>query len=415
MKPIATLLIEVFLMVTTTLHSQIVFNGSTTKSGSGVSSLSFTKTVGAGSNRLLVVGVTVQDKNITSVTYNGTAMTQFALATRNSMRVGMYYLAMGTSSASTTASVVVSIASSSDAFAGAADYSGVYQPAPFVNPTVAQAKSTTPSVTFTSGVGHKAVSLLGNIAASPTANGSGQTQYWSFTGSHSNRATEKAGAASVTMSHTISANEDWIMIGGTMQDNAVILPIQLIKFEGEKISTSKVKMDWETATEKNNDYFKIERSFDGITWQEVGRTPGAGNSRIRHRYSFIDELDDAALTPNNESKILYYRLYQYDFDGSWEVFKIIEVYPFNESVTELIIYPNPSKEANLNIHVDLKSSQGTGHLKLIDCDGKVLYESTLEFDIGNNDFHLSQKLNPGVYTLLLEVGNQVLNKKLIIN
>lgn len=404
------------IFATLNLKSQIVFNGSVTKSGTGVSSLTFTKTLMAGNNVLLIVGVTVQDKNITNVSFAGTNLTQFALATRNSMRVGLYYRAIGNLAVSVTSNVVVSLAASSDAFAGAADYSGVWQAAPFVNPTVAQAKNNHPSVTFTSAVGHKAISLLGDISATPIANGAGQTQYWTFTGSHSNRACEKNGAPSITMSHTLNASEDWVMIGGTMQDYAVItLPIELTEFKAERTSLSNVNLNWQTTSELNNDYFSLERSLDGFEWKEVAKIKGAGTSSVQKKYMYVDKLEFDVLTTSEEAQLIYYRLTQVDFNGSKKAFEVIYVEPFESDKTELMIFPNPTSGDKVNLQIELKYPIPMAKLQVISSIGQVVYSSVQALIKGTNHFQLNYKFEKGVYFTMLFSDNTLLGyKKLVI-
>lgn len=92
------------------------------------------------------------------------------------------------------------------------------------------------------------------------------------------------------------------------------LPIELINFSLDKYNDN-VKINWTTGSELNNDYFTIERSFDGYIWEEIDRIDGAGNSSSFIYYSYIDKQF-------NLSGIVYYRLKQTDYDGKFERFHI---------------------------------------------------------------------------------------------
>jgi len=59
--------------------------------------------------------------------------------------------------------------------------------------------------------------------------------------------------------------------------NNVALPIQLVDFDGYDDGDVNV-LNWVTASEINNDYFLIDRSENGINWEELTRVSGAGNS-----------------------------------------------------------------------------------------------------------------------------------------
>lgn len=394
------------------LKAQIVFNSSTTASGSGVSSLTFSKTIPAGNNRLLYVGVTVQDKNITSVKWNNVSLTQFAIGTRNSMRVAMYYLALGSSATPTTANVVVAIASRSDAFAGAADYTGVYQAVPFANPTIARAKSTTPSVTFTSSVGNLAISLLGDISATPNANGSGQTQYWTYTGSHSNRSTQKAGAASVTMSHTLSANEDWVMIGGTMQDNAVVtLPIELVDFTSTLGENSRVNLTWQTASETNNDYFELEGSEDGIHFSTISTIKSKSEKGTSFTVLNYEAVDASPLHGTR-----YYRLKQVDFSGDYTYSNIISITQHKEDGVSFVIFPNPNQG---EFYVNVDGIENNHEVDVFIHDGKQSVVYTNKTDINSIrdklfNIELKNTLKLGLYNVLFVLEGVTYHCHLII-
>jgi len=101
---------------------------------------------------------------------------------------------------------------------------------------------------------------------------------------------------------------------------------------------SKVVLQWASASEQNNDYFSVERSANGNTFEEVGKIKGAGNSSTIRNYEFTDnELE----TLNLKLETLYYRLKQVDFDGKFE-FSPIRAVKFPCEKNEIEVLPNPS-------------------------------------------------------------------------
>jgi hypothetical protein len=68
-------------------------------------------------------------------------------------------------------------------------------------------------------------------------------------------------------------------------------------------------INWVTATEKNNDYFTLQRSLDGFDWETIEIRKGAGTSQLSIFYEYKDYsyIKDS---PN------YYRLVQSDYDGT---------------------------------------------------------------------------------------------------
>jgi len=96
----------------------------------------------------------------------------------------------------------------------------------------------------------------------------------------------------------------------------IVLPIQLIFFAGN-ITTEGVLLSWSTSNEINNDYFAIERSTDGVSFDNIGETDGQGTSSHLSEYEFVDKA------PKDGSN--YYRLKQVDYDGQFTYSKIIGV------------------------------------------------------------------------------------------
>jgi hypothetical protein len=97
----------------------------------------------------------------------------------------------------------------------------------------------------------------------------------------------------------------------------VMLPISLMKFEGENKGVNKNELNWVTSAEHNNDYFTIEKSLNGTEFFEVGTKVGAGNSSTQINYFLVDS--------DYRNEINYYRLKQTDFDGKFTYSDIISI------------------------------------------------------------------------------------------
>lgn len=99
----------------------------------------------------------------------------------------------------------------------------------------------------------------------------------------------------------------------------VSLPIELVYFEGRNTVDGNL-LEWQTATEIDNDYFTLERGVyanGSVDWQVIKYEQGAGNSTITHTYGVYD-WDYA-------TDINYYRLTQTDYNGQNETFDIIAI------------------------------------------------------------------------------------------
>lgn len=121
-----------------------------------------------------------------------------------------------------------------------------------------------------------------------------------------------------------SAGEEWWMDNFELHEIVnTSLPIELSYFEGKEYGLNNL-LYWSTASEYNNDYFTIERSSDGESWETISKLSGSGNSTQPLFYSYLDPT----FKRNN---LNYYRLSQTDFDGLMETFNIISI---NNSINE---------------------------------------------------------------------------------
>jgi hypothetical protein len=144
-----------------------------------------------------------------------------------------------------------------------------------------------------------------------------------------------AGAITFNVSEASNAEQCF-----NSQPNPIGLPIELVSFSSA-CAVNGTELTWWTVSEYNNDYFSILRSTNGIDWENIATIKGAGNSKILLKYTYTEELTNNTVT--------YYRLKQTDFDGKFDVSKIIAQNNCVEANTRLSIYPNPSNGIlNLN-------------------------------------------------------------------
>lgn len=90
----------------------------------------------------------------------------------------------------------------------------------------------------------------------------------------------------------------------------VVLPVELISFTGKVIDHNRVRVDWTTASENNNDFFTLEQMDTTDEYCDLSIINGAGTDQNENYYYFVDEH------PLFNS-IIYYRLKQTDYDGAF--------------------------------------------------------------------------------------------------
>lgn len=147
------------------------------------------------------------------------------------------------------------------------------------------------------------------------------------------------------------------------------LPVELLEFNAKLNKSSQVvNLDWSTASEFNNAYFKVEKSNDGYTWLEVSTVPGSGTTDHIKTYSDVD--------PDPFTGISFYRLRQVDFDGTtaYSPIRMID----NRLATDrsVLVYPNPT-EGYLQISFPEFQEEPGHQVQLIDNMGRVIMSEFL--------------------------------------
>ncbi len=191
-------------------------------------------------------------------------------------------------------------------------------------------------------------------------------------------------------------------IGGTNP-----LPIELLSFDA-KPNGSVVDLTWETASEKNNDYFTIEKTKDGSNFETVEKVNGAGNSTSLLNYSAIDT--------HPYEGVSYYRLKQTDYNGDFTYSNLVSIEFKSNSEFSFNVYPNPN--AGESINLSLIAAKGDEILVVVyDISGKESYSKIIVTeDSGEQVYAIdpSQKLAPGIYLISGTDNQKIYSKKLIV-
>lgn len=142
--------------------------------------------------------------------------------------------------------------------------------------------------------------------------------------------------------------------------NNCVLPIELTEFNSTYNGNYAV-INWSTATEKNAEYFIIEKSENGVDFTLLEKIIAHGTNYSKNNYSVND------YTPNKKGTN-YYRLKQFDFGGIEKYNKLITL-DINEELLDIKLMPNPT-----NSLVDVELSNNfigkTINIELIDALGK---------------------------------------------
>lgn len=191
------------------------------------------------------------------------------------------------------------------------------------------------------------------------------------------------------------------------KDPSVVLPIELLSFTAT-CNGKYAELAWSTASERNNDYFVIERSEDAKDFVEVGRVAGAGNS--------IEQLDYTYNDYGIHGGDNYYRLVQVDYDGTRTVSEIV-VANCVDAVAEdpeVMAYPNPFN-GELTIVLDNFDNR-PATIEVYDMLGKLIYIQKADAPQNSYETILNlSNLPTGAYNVRVSTADFVINRQIVKN
>lgn len=146
------------------------------------------------------------------------------------------------------------------------------------------------------------------------------------------------GANGVTLSASFSTGFSGFGFG---DPNPTLLAVELLEFSAQAENAERIRINWSTAEEVEADYFMVQKSTDGIQFEDLARQEATGS------YSDYKVYDEHPNMGYN-----YYRLKQVDRDGSSET-SVIRVVNMEAPDLEVNLSPNP---ADNQLYVDLQAN-----------------------------------------------------------
>jgi len=178
-----------------------------------------------------------------------------------------------------------------------------------------------------------------------------------------------------------------------------IVPVTLVNIKAIR-EESNVNVSWNVQNEINIKDYKIERSSDGVHFNEIGTQTANSISS----YSYID---NSPLYGNS-----YYRIKSIGIKGEILYSSIAKI--SIESTPRISLFPNPIKE-NENTYLNFENmTLGSYQLRIINCMGQTVYKKVISHNGGNGRYliDLRKKLTSGNYTA--EISEQSGKTKTII-
>ena len=188
------------------------------------------------------------------------------------------------------------------------------------------------------------------------------------------------------------------------------VPVELTSFTSS-VNENNVTLNWQTATETNNQGFQIERRETkderSEEWENIVFVNGNGTTTGPQTYSYKDE--------NLSAGKYQYRLKQIDFDGTFEYSNIVDVEilpPAKFSLEQN--YPNPfnpstkiSWQSPVNGHQTLKIYDVLGNeVAILVNEYRTVGKYEAEFNASN--------LSSGIYYYKITAGEFIQTRKMIL-
>jgi hypothetical protein len=220
--------------------------------------------------------------------------------------------------------------------------------------------------------------------------------YWGFTASTGN---------STNLQSVYQLSMTLTPIATTTGKAPSALPVSLVNFAASQTEKGNI-LTWATATEKNSDYFQIERSSNATIWTVLGKVASHNNSTTLQNYSFTDKAATGTV---------YYRLKMVDFDASTEYSKVVTVKNSSLQTTGMGVYPNPVQNAETLTIKFSATENANATVSVIYMQGNVVKIATQTAQIGENTFLIeTAALKPGLYIVQATVGTNKETTRVIV-
>lgn len=192
--------------------------------------------------------------------------------------------------------------------------------------------------------------------------------------------------------------------GTATTGTARILPVELGHFTG-KFKNDDVVLEWTTISEMNNDFFTVEKSFDGKNFEAIGKVTGAGISTQEVLYQFFD----AKVAATAKSSTIYYRLTQTDYDGQSSELEVLTV-SLKKGETPYITNINlAGEEVAVYYHTPIAQRVSA---RVFNLQGLEISTGVYDMTEGYNELRFATpNLGRGIYIVHIFDGEHMISQK----
>lgn len=242
---------------------------------------------------------------------------------------------------------------------------------------------------------------------------------------HSNVVTNSAGWTLISGTVTATANWNYVILGNFFSNAATTtapgpggsgntryfiddislstttpLPSAELAFAGERMSEGSVALSWEYWGREQVEHFRLQRSSDGLNWQDIARPAG--------RELGFEDL----FPPHGE---LFYRLRYRGADGTQYTSETVSIAP-GAFPYEVTVAPNPAASGNpISLRV-AHGDESAATLEVFDVQGRRLLNETALSVRGLDGYALDAAISqPGIYIARIHAGGGNWSKRFVVH
>jgi hypothetical protein len=229
-------------------------------------------------------------------------------------------------------------------------------------------------------------------------------QYWNGTQWIPNNGTIGSAASVTTGVGNVVANNLTTFCPWILSLVLAPLPIELINFNASCVN-NEIVLEWCTATEKNNSFFTIEQSQDGVNFVSIGNVYGNGTTTSKHCYKYVT---------SSVSDVTYFKLITTDENGDKNTSKTTSIESCDNANGNILLANDGTNEVGviLNSNSDQKLT-----LYVHNALGQLVDVKNMEAVKGYNNIRvdLDHVSNAIYYVSVFNATEKMVSKKIVVS
>jgi len=157
-------------------------------------------------------------------------------------------------------------------------------------------------------------------------------------------------------------------------------------------------LEWSTDMEINSRIFEVQKSLDGIQFDNIGQIDAAGMTKNGKSYRFLD-------AGVGETKV-FYRLKQIDMDGMTDLSQTVIVNKTIQNQFMVVAMSSTTFDKNFQLTVEIIEDI-TIEYDIYTLEGELIRQNKEELSYGLNDIYISlEDEKEGFYKIILRLNEE---------